>query len=124
MTDVGRRSGRGCLRLAALGSLAAFAGLGGCASHYLPVDDGGHVTAAKPSVGAPATMPANTPDTCGAGKLQYLVGKRWTQVPVPADLNSQRVSCTTCVRSDDVNPRRVTVLYDQPSGLVTKVICQ
>ena len=97
--------------------------LSGCAPHYLAVDGAGQTTAVRPK-GDITPMPVNSPDTCGAGRLQYLVGKSRFQIPVPADLNSQRVVCTTCVRSDLVDPRRVTVLYDQPSGVVTKVVCQ
>jgi hypothetical protein len=97
--------------------------MAGCAPHYLVVDGAGRTTAAPPK-GDMTSMPANSPDTCGAGKLQYLVGKSRFQVPVPTDLNSQRVVCTTCIRSDLFNPKRVSILYDQPSGVVTKVVCQ
>ena len=103
--------------------IVSVAALSGCAPHYLAVDGAGRTTAAAPK-GEITPIPVNSPDTCGAGKLQYLVGKSRFQIPVPADLNSQRVICTTCIRSDLFNPKRLTVLYDQPSGLVTKVICQ
>ena len=102
---------------------AALLALADCAGRYLPVNDAGQTTAAAPK-GAVASMPANTPDTCGAGKLQYLVGKSRFQIPVPANLNSQRVACNTCVRADQFDPHRITILYDEPTGLVTKVLCQ
>ncbi len=99
--------------------------LTGCASGYLPVDEAGRTTAAPPSLPTSAGVDvAPAPDTCGAAKLQYLVGKPKAQVPVPVDLYRQRVDCTTCVMSHRDDPRRVTILFDQTTGLVTKVMCQ
>jgi hypothetical protein len=34
-----------------------------------------------------------------------LIGRPRTMIPVPLDPNRQRVACTTCPITDDVNPR-------------------
>jgi hypothetical protein len=106
---------RGLIALAALGLLA------GCAPTYLPVDAAGRTTAAPPAAAAEVASP---PDACGASRLQYLIGKPKSQIPVPADLSKRRVACTTCVSSEITDPTRVTILFDQSTGLVTKAICQ
>ena len=103
----------------------AFGVLAGCQSRYLPVDEAGSTTAVPPpaNVSAPPP-PASAHDTCGADKLQYLIGKSRLQIPVAVDMSRRRVACTTCVLSNPEDPSRVTILFDQTSGLVTSVKCQ
>lgn len=99
--------------------------LAGCESRYLPVDDAGRVTAVPPPANVSAPPPqASAHDTCGADKLQYLVGKSRLQIPVAVDISKRRVACTTCVLSDLDDPSRVTILFDETSGLVTSVKCR
>ncbi len=108
-------------------SIMIFAALAGCQTRYLPVDDAGRTTADAPSSGSVIQTPVpapSTPDTCGAGKLQYLVGKSRRQIPVAVDMSKRRVACTTCVLSHVDDPSRVTILFDETSGLVTEVKCQ
>jgi hypothetical protein len=125
-----------------LALLAVVAALGGCAPEYLPVDAAGHHTARAPSgppadlasapaaspppaAASPAGPPAPLPtgDTCGAGALTYLIGKPKTEIPIPTDLSRRRVVCTTCMRTQDYRPDRLTILFDQQTGLVTELKC-
>jgi hypothetical protein len=70
---------------------------------------------------SPAT---NTPgDMCGASKLQWLVGRSKTDIPVPVDPSLRRVTCTACPVTMDFNPRRLNILYDEASGTVREVKC-
>ncbi len=119
-----RRSlGRG-LKAGVWGAVIAGA-LAGCQAHYLPVDDAGRTTARPPPAAPISTpVPASAPDTCGADKLQYLVGKSRRQIPVAVDMSKRRVACTTCVISHLDDPTRVTILFDDSTGLVTSVKCQ
>jgi hypothetical protein len=104
--------------------ILAVAVLAGCQDRYLAVDDAGRTTATPPPLAAPPTTAAAAADTCGAGKLQYLIGKSRRQIPVPVNMAKQRVDCTTCVLSHLDDPQRVTILFDQSTGLVTDVKCQ
>jgi len=78
-----------------------------------------------PAAAAPSASVAPTPpqDACGAGPLQYLVGKPRTEIPVPLTPSNRRVVCTTCATTQDVRPYRQTILYDLQTGLVTSVTC-
>jgi hypothetical protein len=103
---------------------AAALALAGCQGRYLPVDDAGHTTAAAPAVAAqPAPTVAQAPDTCGAGKLQYLIGKPKTEIPVAVDIANRRVVCSTCMATADVRPERLDILFDSVTGKVTTVRC-
>lgn len=123
------------------GAVAALASsVAGCAS-YLPVDQAGRRTALPPAAAAAATpgtpatspmpqayappvaSPATSGDTCGAGALQYLVGKTRTEIPVPTDPDRRRVVCTTCPMTQDVRPDRQTVRYDAATNKVVGVTC-
>ncbi len=93
--------------------------LGGCSAGYLPVDQQGRMTAIPPA----ASSSRAPGDTCGAGNLAYLVGKPKEEIPVALDLTRRRVICSTCEASGPPDPRRVTIAFDQASGLVTKIDC-
>ena len=84
---------------------AALLLLAGCQGRYLPVDNAGRTTAVPPP--ANVSAPPSAHDTCGADKLQYLVGKSRLQIPVAVYISKRRVACTTCVMShlDDPSPR-------------------
>lgn len=94
--------------------------LAGCQGRYLPVDSAGRTTAVPPA----APTAATAPNTCGADKLQYLVGKTRQQIPVAVDMSKWRVVCTTCIMSHLDDPQRTTILFDETTGLVTAVKCQ
>ncbi|HEX4182287.1 MAG TPA: hypothetical protein VHY34_03420 [Caulobacteraceae bacterium] len=60
---------------------------------------------------------------CDAPSLMYLVGRRHTEIPVPADLSRRRVSCTTCTPPSDYQPYRTDIVFDVRTGLITDVSC-
>jgi hypothetical protein len=75
----------------------------------------------KPSSQPPP--PATAADACGAAAHAYLVGKNRSEIPVPVDPSLRRVSCSSCPVTMDFNPRRLNILYDQGSGVITQVKC-
>lgn len=81
-----------------------------------------------PVVTSPPPLPAYDArpvprDQCGAEALQHLVGQPRTEIPVPVDVTSRRVTCTTCPLTEDYSPSRLNILYDRDSGLVERVYC-
>jgi hypothetical protein len=66
---------------------------------------------------------SETPATCEAASLTYLVGKPRTMIPVPVDPSHRRVSCTTCPVTMDYRPERTDILFDARTGLITEVKC-
>lgn len=60
---------------------------------------------------------------CDAPSLMYLVGRKHTEIPVPADFSRRRVSCTTCTPPSDFQPFRTDIVFDTRTGLVTDVSC-
>ena len=81
-----------------------------------------------PVVTSPPPIPAYQArpvprDQCGAETLQHLVGQPRTEIPVPVDVTSRRVTCTTCPLTEDYSPSRLNILYDRDSGLVERVYC-
>jgi hypothetical protein len=60
---------------------------------------------------------------CEAPNLAWLVGKPRTAIPVPVDLSNRRVSCTTCPVTQDYQPDRTDILFDEQTGLITAVKC-
>lgn len=70
------------------------------------------------------TRPTNpTADMCGAGALQWLVGKPKTDIPVPVDVVNRRVTCTNCPVTQDYSPYRVNILFNERTSLVEQVRC-
>jgi hypothetical protein len=106
------------MRPAPVIALAAL-GLAGCAD-YLAVDDQGHTTA-EPPKGPPAALMRG--DTCGAGALQYLVGKNKSEAPAPVDPSKRRVYCATCAVGADHRPDRLDIVFDADTGTITAVTC-
>jgi hypothetical protein len=104
-------------------------GLGACVSDMSQQPPAVPVAAAPlptPPLGfemAPAETTATPGDVCGAGKLQWLVGKPKAEIPVPVDPGLRRVTCTSCPMTMDFNPRRLNILFDEPSGIVKEVKC-
>jgi hypothetical protein len=83
--------------------------------------------APPPSISTPAPpisiAPPPSPDQCGAAGLADLVGKPRTEIPVPVDPSRRRVVCSTCPRTEDLRPDRLTIEYDAATGKVTKLGC-
>jgi hypothetical protein len=62
-------------------------------------------------------------DACGASRLQYLVGRPETDIPVPVDPDRRRVLCSTCVMTSEHEPWRQTIIFSSMTGRVTSVTC-
>ncbi|HEY3951507.1 peptidase inhibitor I78 [Phenylobacterium sp.] len=62
-------------------------------------------------------------DSCGAANMQGMIGRSRTLIPVPVDPSRQRVACTTCKLSDDVDPGRLNFLFNAHTGLIEQVRC-
>ena len=83
--------------------------------------------APPPAVSLPvapiSVPPPPAPDQCGAWELAGLIGKPRTEIPVPVNPGRRRVVCTTCPKTMDFSPSRLTIEYDATTGKVTKVGC-
>lgn len=79
-------------------------------------------SAARPSAGTTTRAPASA-DTCGATALGNLVGQSRSAIPIADDISKRRVVCTTCPRTQDYRPDRLTVFFDAPTGRVTTLQC-
>lgn len=78
---------------------------------------------AAPAPASPVVAPQPVADTCGARDLQSLVGRPRTEIPVPVRPELQRVACTTCAITMDVNLNRLNVFFDAATGLIKEVRC-
>jgi hypothetical protein len=95
-------------------TLAALLALSACATS---------TPAPAPEPAAPVSQVRPTEDQCGAGALQYLVGRPKVEIPIPANPNNRRVVCTTCPMTRDYRAERQTIMFDAATGLVTSVAC-
>ena len=64
-----------------------------------------------------------TTDLCGAGDMQWLVGKPKTEIPVPVDVVNRRVTCTTCPVTEEFSPHRLNIFFNDQTGIVEQVRC-
>jgi len=80
-------------------------------------------TPSRPVQSAPPVSIQPSGDLCGATQLQALIGQPRTSIPVPVDVTSRRVTCTTCPLTEDYSPSRLNILYNRDSGLVERVFC-
>lgn len=90
-----------------------------------------------PSAATPPTTPIQTPrpqqparptptpppDHCGAQPLQYLIGKPRSAIPVPVDVRSRRVTCTSCPVTMDYREDRLNIFFDAETGIIKEVKC-
>ena len=72
-------------------------------------------------VGTPPVSP--TADLCRAGEMQWLVGKPKSEIPVPVDVVSRRVTCTTCPVTEDYSPTRLNIFFNEQTSLIEQVRC-
>lgn len=71
---------------------------------------------------APAPEPGAPAWQCNAEDAQSLIGSHFGAITFPADANVRFV-CTECAMTRDFRPDRLTILYDQDSGIVEEVRC-
>lgn len=83
----------------------------------------GGSTPSRPNPGMTPPAPSPLVDQCGAADLQSLVGQPRTEIPVPVEVTSRRVACTTCPLTEDYSPSRLNILYNRETGLVERVYC-
>ncbi|HEX6866604.1 MAG TPA: I78 family peptidase inhibitor [Caulobacteraceae bacterium] len=76
-----------------------------------------------PAPPPPPPPPPEPPDYCGAKPLQYLVGKHRTEIPVPVNPSTRRVTCTTCPVTMDYSAYRLNIFYEQSTGIIKEVKC-
>ena len=71
----------------------------------------------------PALRPSAPPDSCGAAASQHLVGRNRSEIPVPVSPGRQRVACTTCPVTQDLNPSRLNFFFDADTGVIREIRC-
>jgi hypothetical protein len=105
------------------GGLIALLALGACST---PASDAAAPRAVERAqinqpIGSRPSNPAA--DLCRAGPLQWLVGKPRTEIPVPVDVVSRRVTCTTCPVTQDYSPHRLNIFFNERTDIVEQVRC-
>lgn len=75
-----------------------------------------------PVAGSPAT-PAAADDTCGAASYAWLIGENRSRIPATPAGKTVRVVCSTCAMTMDFNAERLTIVFDEDSGIVSKLNC-
>lgn len=89
----------------------------------------GCVAAEAPPPPAPppplASAPARHPptDACGAGAMQYLIGRKIEELPQSTGRHIQRVIGQSGIYEDVYDPERTTIVYDESNGRITRVRC-
>jgi hypothetical protein len=93
--------------------LALTGAVGGCSYYPTP-----------PSPPPPAPPEPRHPpiDACGAGALQYMVGRPIEDLS-PYGRHEQRVIGQQSYFEDWYNPERLTVIFDEATGRITRVRC-
>ena len=59
---------------------------------------------------------------CNAADAQSLIGSHYAAITFPQDANVRFV-CTTCPMTRDYRPDRLTILYNEGTGIVEEVRC-
>ena len=72
--------------------------------------------------GPPSGSPAG-PDQCGAGGLQYLVGRSHADVPPAQPGRTRRVYSTNDAVTMDYSPQRLNIVYDVRTHVIVRVFC-
>ena len=77
----------------------------------------------SPRTPVPTPAPRDNRDLCRASEVAWLVGKPKTEISVPVDVSDRRVVCTTCPVTEDYNPYRLNIFFDEETGVVERVSC-
>ena len=62
-------------------------------------------------------------DACGAASLQYLTGRPVSDIPQTFGRHEQRVIGQNAYYEDHFNPERLTIIFDEQTGRITRVRC-
>lgn len=85
---------------------------------------GGEPKPAAPSPVAVGPSPSpGRPDECGAGAMQYLVGRPRTEIPAAAEPSRRRIYCSSCAVTMDYSPQRLNIIFDDRTGVIREVKC-
>jgi hypothetical protein len=96
--------------------LALAGGLAGCAEPYYP--------APPPAPPSPSPAPRRPPiDACGAAGMQYLVGRPVGELPQGYTRRYQRVIGQRAYVEDRFEAERLTIVFDEDTGRITRVRC-
>jgi hypothetical protein len=63
------------------------------------------------------------PEQCLAPYYQHYVGRPVAELPAAPTGDVWRTVCTTCPVTLDHDPRRVTFLFDEPTGVIREIKC-
>ena len=80
------------------------------------------LAAAACAPAAPPTPGPGAPWRCDADDARSLVGSHVGAVTFPQDANV-RLVCTTCPMTRDYRPDRLTILFDEQTGIIESVRC-
>ncbi len=80
------------------------------------------VAALAACAGAPGPVDPATPRRCDAAASRSLVGSHVGAVDFAPGANV-RIVCTTCMATQDHQPDRLNVRFDQASGIIKSVDC-
>lgn len=76
---------------------------------------------AGPMAGEP-DAPGGTAWQCDAAGAQSLIGSHRGAVTFPVDANVRFV-CSECAMTQDYRPDRLTIIYDEDTGIIEQVRC-
>ena len=80
-------------------------------------------TTAPAPAPAPAPPKDDRPDTCGRAQVAPFIGKSKDLLPAPPPGARWRVTCTSCQMTMDYSEQRLTILFDQATGIVKEARC-
>jgi len=106
------------------GGLIAVVALAACAAPVVDTPAARAIQRAEQHQAVGVRAPASpAADMCRAGDLQWLVGRPKTDIPVPVDVVTRRVTCSTCPVTEDFSPYRLNILFNEQTGIVEQVRC-
>lgn len=66
---------------------------------------------------------ASEPDTCGMKNYNWIVGEDYKRMPVAPAGKVIRIVCSTCPMTMDYNESRLNVIYEESTGVVSRLNC-